>query len=54
MNRAISLPLKGAAWLLLVLALPFANAQDMNKTAPQRGYAEIRQKLGHSFCKILN
>ena len=23
MNRAISLPLKGAAWLLLVLALPF-------------------------------
>ena len=40
MNRAISLPLKGAAWLLLVLALPFANAQDMNKTAPQTFVSE--------------
>lgn len=40
MNRAISLPLKGAVWLLLVLALPFANAQDMNKTAPQTFVSE--------------
>ncbi|MDF5829331.1 DUF4142 domain-containing protein [Pseudomonas aeruginosa] len=40
MNRAISLPLKGAAWLLLVLALPFANAQDMNKTALQTFVSE--------------
>ena len=32
--------LKGAAWLLLVLALPFANAQDMNKTAPQTFVSE--------------
>ncbi len=44
MNRAISLPLKGAAWLLLVLALPFANAQDMNKTAPQTFVSEPRRR----------
>ncbi|SDJ06942.1 hypothetical protein SAMN05216605_12129 [Pseudomonas abietaniphila] len=24
------------------------------KIGMDRGYAEIRQKLGHSFCKILN
>ncbi|NMX53488.1 lysozyme inhibitor LprI family protein [Pseudomonas veronii] len=27
-------------------------AEDLANS--QRGYAEIRQKLGHSFCKILN
>lgn len=40
MNRPIRLPLKGATWLLLLLVLPFANAQDMNTTAPQTFVSE--------------
>lgn len=50
MNRVVSLPLEGTTWLLLVLALSSAGAQDMNRTVPQTfaseasaaGVAEIK------------
>ncbi|HHJ1414765.1 TPA: hypothetical protein ACQGPZ_005629 [Pseudomonas aeruginosa] len=34
----------------------WVNCSDGNSVGrfSKRGYAEIRQKLGHSFCKILN
>lgn len=41
MNRAVSLPLKGAVWLLLVLTLPFVNTQDTDRTAPRTFASEV-------------